>query len=55
MLKVRLFLIAVLPALCLGGSPTAPAAAAPTWLDPYREPASRVIAYVAAEMPERLK
>ena len=43
MFKARVLLIAVLPALFLGGSPVAPAAAAPTWLDPYREPASRLV------------
>jgi len=44
MLKSRaLLLIPVLPALLLAGAPAAPSAATASWLDPYREPASRLI------------
>jgi carboxypeptidase Q len=44
MFKPRLIpLVAFLPALLLGGSSRAPSAASPTWLDPYREPASRLV------------
>jgi carboxypeptidase Q len=44
MFKPRVILLgAVLPALLLARSSLAPSAASPTWLDPYREPASRLV------------
>jgi carboxypeptidase Q len=44
MIKTRaILLVALLPALLLAGTSQTPSAASTTWLDPYREPASRLI------------
>ena len=44
MFKMRaILLVALLPALLLAGTSQTPSAASTTWLDPYREPASRLI------------
>jgi carboxypeptidase Q len=44
MLKARaLLLIPILPALLLSGAPATPSPAVSNWLDPYRDPASRLV------------